>query len=58
MKSHSQLAAKSIIVVDVAAMIWTLDWPSRGKAKVHDKSYESHSRILTEKSRCIYYDSH
>ena len=35
-KSHSQLAAKSVIVVDVAAMIWTLDWPSISKAKVHD----------------------
>ena len=36
MKSRSQLPAKSVIVVDAAAMVWTLDWPSRGKAKVHD----------------------
>ena len=32
----SQLPAKLVIVVDTAVMVWTLNWPSRGKAKVHD----------------------
>ena len=31
-KSRSQLPAKLVIVVDTAVMVWTLDWPSRGKA--------------------------
>ena len=30
-RSRIQLTAKSVIVVDAAAMVWTtLDWPSRG----------------------------
>ena len=32
----SQLPAKLVIVVDTTVMVWTLHWPSRGKAKVHD----------------------